>query len=173
MNNERSARLLRYLMSRTWVSIASLLVATAVAIPTYLYLGHRFFCDERTIRQGANIDAACRLVAFSGVAAVVAILAVLQWRRPLAVVLLIEAAALTFAIGLVVADSATYIAHFPYYACYNDVPFTEVHHVGWLFAVWGVPLALILLRAFGAWTTGVERPEHAQPREPEFDEPLW
>jgi len=68
------------------------------------------------------------------------------------------AAALTVAIGLVLADSATYIARIP------DTGYAEVSHVPGVGAVPAVALGFLLLRAFGAWT-GVERASRAQTAE--------
>ena len=61
---------LRYLMTRTWMSILGLFVAVPVA--AFYYIAHVPLdggCTVVTTRQGANIDLACGVVAFSGLAA--------------------------------------------------------------------------------------------------------
>ena len=57
---------LRYLMTRTWLSVLSVSVAVVVAIPTYVFLGHRVICSGPTVLRGADIDTACTLVGYSG-----------------------------------------------------------------------------------------------------------
>jgi hypothetical protein len=151
---------LRYLMTRTWMSVACLLVAIPVAIRDVFALGYRFSCDVNfnidagvcsdpavIFRQGANIDLACQVVAFSAFATLLALvpLDVDKKGRSVGVLLFLEAGALMVAIGLVLADSATYVARIP------DTGYAEVSHVPGLVAVPAVALAFLLLRAFGAW----------------------
>ena len=172
MTSGLPAFVLRYLMSRTWVFVLSLLGVAAVGIFTWVGLAHpsilshlylpsnsvgdryaQDVCNVWGVRRGVNIDHATKLVATSGIAAVVAVAVVLKRRRLLTAVLLLETVALCIAIGLVAADSATYVAD---YDC-SYSPHSAAFHVQWLFAALGVPLALLLFRAIGAWK-GVEPP---------------
>jgi len=154
------------------MSILGLFVAVPVA--AFDYLAHlpslaAPACTVVTTRQGANIDLACAVVAFSGLAVLLVTLVVGKdlskgKGRDVAVLLFLEAGALATAIGLVLADSATYVAVYDevlddFYDCYNPGPTTVVaSHVYGLLTVVGLSLLFVLLRAFGAWT-GVERPE--------------
>ena len=156
---------LRYLMTRTWMSALSLPVAAGAATYAYMRDGDRVFgCIGLTVHQGTNIDYACVLVGFSAIAALVVLSALSlaqESRRILAVLLGLEAVALGIAMSLVAADSATYVASFIDYLCSPpEGPARYVHHVDALFAAWGAPFLLLLLRAVGAWT-GVERLERA------------
>ena len=154
---------LRYLMTRTWMSVVALLVAVPVAIRDVFALGYRISCHLNfdidyqcygpavVFRQGANIDLACQIVAWSAFATLLALvpLAIDKKARGLAVLLLLEAVALTIAIGFAVADFATYVARIP------DTGYREVSHVPGLIAVPAVAVVFLVLRAYGAWN-GVE-----------------
>src|SRR5580765_205856 len=106
---------LRYLMTRTWMSIVCLFVAIPEATRAVFALGYRLSCHVNfdidaagcsdpvvIFRQGANIDLACRVVAFSGFATL--LVAFVLWSdaywgkrkqgRGLAVLLFLEAAVL-------------------------------------------------------------------------------
>lgn len=144
-------------MTRTWMSVVCLLVAIPVAIRDVFALDYRISCHVNfdidaapcstpsvIFRQGANIDLSCRVVVLSGLATVLALLSIRRGRG-LAVVLLLEAGALTVAIGLALADVATYVARIP------DTGYSEVSHVPGLVVVPAVAVVFLLLRAYGAW----------------------
>jgi len=127
-------------------------------------------CSRAVILQGANIDRACLLVALSALVALVGLVALAlarQTRRTLAVLLFLEAIAMTIAIALVLADSATYLVSVPHRGCPGGdwPPHLDVHHRYWLLAVCGMSSAFLLLRAFGAWR-GVEQPDPPESRSP-------
>src|SRR6478736_8539242 len=98
---------LRYLMTRTWMSILCLSVAVPIAAFDYLALSTDNLCSRANL-QGANIDLACRVVAFSGLAVLLVTASSLvvgndlakdRFRRELAVLLFVEAGALALALG--------------------------------------------------------------------------
>ena len=171
MNSGLPAFVLRSLMSRTWVSVLGLCGAAVIALFTWIALadpmtlesrlsgiiGFRYYeqvCDG-FVQHGVNLGLANPLVAFSGIAFAVGVAAVRAWRRLLVVLLLLEAISLSVAISLVAAYSAAWVKDV---CVYDAAGRSVVPHLEWLFfAVWGVPLALLLLRAFGAWK-GVEPP---------------
>jgi hypothetical protein len=163
----------RYLMTRTWMSVVSLIVAIVAAaldyFPTSPGLGI-LDCDWEDVLQGANINLACRIVVLTGAAVLVTMLVTRhglpqdRFRRALAVLLFLEAGALAVAVGFILADSATWVAELTYYDCPAGRS-PVVGHVYGLLAVCGVTLAFVLLRAFGAWT-GVERADRAHRPEP-------
>ena len=168
---ERTAlTVLRSLMTRTWMSTACLLVAVPVAIRDVFALGYRVSCHVNfnidaqcygptvIFRQGANIDLACQVVAWSAFATLLALVSIRR-DRGLAVLLCLAAGALTVAIGLAMADSATYVARIP------DTGYSEVSHVPGLVVVPAVTLVFLLLRAFGAWNR-IERPDRTPCPEP-------
>jgi hypothetical protein len=153
--------------------VVCLLVAVPVAIRDVFALGYRISCHVNfnidaggcarggptvIFRQGANIDLACQVVAWSAFATLLALVAVRRGRG-LAVLLCLAGGALMVAIGLVLADSATYIARIP------DTGYKEVSHVPGLVAVPAVALGFLLLRAFGAWNR-IERPDRTPWPEP-------
>jgi hypothetical protein len=154
------------------MSVLGLFGAMAAVVWAYVNLGHPDGCTGLPIPHGASIHLAWTLVGYTAVAALVAlsVLEVAQQRgRLLAVLLSIEATALTVAIGLVLADSATFVVDS--YACYlqgntgAEYSPTPAYHVDWLFAVWGVPTAFLVLRAVGAWRAAepLDRPVEAAP----------
>ena len=157
-------RTLRYLMTRTWISVVFLLVAIPEAIRDVFALGYRISCHVNfnidaglcsvpsvIFRQGANIDLACQVVAWSAFATLLALVSIRRGRG-IAVLLCLAAGAFMVAISLVLADSATYIARIP------DTGYAEVSHVPGLVAVPAIALGFLLLRAFGAWNR-IERPD--------------
>jgi hypothetical protein len=155
---------LRYLMTRTWTTVGCLFVAVLAATFDYFVGGKGDVPHCTTTLQGANIELACLIVGCSGAFALLTTLVLAKdlgqakYRRDVAVLLFIEAALLTAAVGFLLADSATYVVrNSGAYGCYVDRPGTEVIHVYGLLAVSIVALLLALLRAFGAWT-GVEPP---------------
>jgi hypothetical protein len=157
---------LRYLMTRTWMSMVCFLVAVPVATRDFFDLGQRFLCNWSwadygcvtvIFHQGANIDLACQVVTVSGIATMLALVLTKARGRGLAVLLFLEAGALMVAFGLVLADSATYVARI------RDTGYTEVSHVPGLLVVSWFSVWFLLLRAFGAWN-GIERPDPAQRR---------
>jgi hypothetical protein len=162
---------LRYLMTRTWMSVLCLFVLVPIAAFDYFAHLPDNLCSRANL-QGANIDLACGVVAFSGFAALLVTASSLvvgndlakdRFRRELAVLLFVEAGALAFAIGLVLADSATYIALTGYDINTSrcPVPHPVGSHVYGLLTVVSLSLLFVLLRAFGAWT-GVERRDPKQ-----------
>jgi len=169
---------LRYLMTRTWMSMVCLLVAVPVATRDVFDLGGRIVGDTVIFHQGANIDLACRVVVYSAVATLLLAHNVNirrlaadggsvrnEKRRVLAVLFFLEAGALTVAIGLALADFATYVARIP------DTGYREVSHVPGLIAVPSVALLFLLLRAYGAWN-GIERRDPTQRRRSNWAVPL-
>jgi hypothetical protein len=149
-------------MTHTWVSLLALPVAVIGAMKTYLIVESGSSCG--TLTHGGNIETACILVALSGIAAsfmlLVALLVAAQFPGLQVGILLVEALVLIVAIGLVAADSATSI--FVVTGCSDPIkPHAEIHHVGAIYAVWGVPSALFLLRAVGAWTAPGPEPQPA------------
>src|SRR3954447_5820044 len=107
---------LRYLMTRTWMSVVSLFVATGVGFAFMFVLSGRaffsLFCMGPSLQSGANIDHASRVVAFSGVAVLMALCVIgfmPELRRLLGALLFLEAGALIVGLGLVAADSARYV----------------------------------------------------------------
>ena len=156
----------RYLMTRTWMSALGLVLAGAAA--TFGYVVHYTLggCSGEVTLQGANIDVACLVIAISGAAALLALAALALAKEKgqgLAVLLFLEAGALLVAIGSVLADSARYVIGHASDSCYYPGDPTVVSHVYGLIAVLCVTVPLLLLRAFGAWT-GVERLGPAQRR---------
>ncbi len=128
-------------------------------------LGYRFSCHVNfnidrqcygptvIFRQGANIDLACRVVVLSALATLLLALSLRKEKgRVLAVLLFLEAVTLTVAIGLALADYATYVARIP------DTGYREVSHVPGIIAVPAVSVVFLLLRAYGLWN-GIERAE--------------
>jgi len=157
---------LRYLMTRTWMSVVGLSVLAPGAAWDYHVTrpgAHR--CDFLTTIQGANTELACRVVAYSGAAVLLALWLARfsgkdfpdRYRRPFAALFFLEAGALTLAIGLLLAESATHVAADVRggYLC-PDGPDLVTRHLYTLLAVSCVTLPFVLLRALGAWR-GVER----------------
>lgn len=140
MDSGRPAFMLRYLMSRTWVSVLGLLAAGMAAIVAFFFVASSDY--------GGKLDLATSVVETSALYVLVGVAFVQKRRRLLAPLLALGAAALCTGIGLVAADSATYVFVVGCeFSCQNG----PVTGMGWLFALWGVPAALLLLRAFGAW----------------------
>jgi hypothetical protein len=111
-------------------------------------------CEGQPLR-GANIGHAVALAFFGGLAALVVTGGVRltseifwprYWRPLLAAVLLLEAATLGLAIALVALDSSTWIQQNS--ACglgFGADQGTSTAHFGYLYILWAVPLALILV----------------------------
>jgi hypothetical protein len=159
--------MLRYVMTRTWMSVVSLFVASGVAFLLMLVLSgatyFSLFCMGPSLQSGANIDHASKLVGFTGLAGLVALLA-LQFMpergRVLGALLFLQAGALIVGLGLVAADSARYVEVYSDNGCTTG---REVHDVAWLLGVWGALTVVLLLRAVGAWR-GVKRLDSTEPR---------
>ncbi len=155
---------LRYLMTRTWLSVGCLFVAVSAATMDYFVAGKGDASDCTRTLQGANIELACLIVGCSGAVALFTALVLAndlgqaKHRRDVAVLLFVEAALLTVAIGFLLADSATYVVrNSGAYGCYVDRPGTEVIHVYGLLGMSSVALLLVLFRGYGAWI-GIEPP---------------
>jgi len=158
---------LRYLMTRTWLSVVGLLVATGLAVLLWLVLSgatyFSMFCMGPRLESGANIAHASKVVGFTGIAGLVALLALRfmpERGRLLGALLLLEAGALIVGLGLVAADSARYVEIYWDNGCTTG---REAHSVAWLFGAWGVLMVVLVLRGFGAWR-GFRRLDTAEPR---------
>lgn len=148
----------RFVLKRpVWIGLLSMLFASGVAIYGFFgTFGVNLFCTGHPVR-GANIDHALALAFFGGLAAPVVTgalrlvsqkLSLRLWRPLLAAVLLLEAAALVLAIAFVALDSATYVESGGCFAMLGP-PKTgaETARFGYLYVLWAVPLALILIAA--------------------------
>jgi hypothetical protein len=133
-----------------------MLFAGGVAIYGFAgVLGVSLFCSGKPPR-GANIDHALELAFLAGLAGPVAIAVIRRvseafsprlWRPLLAVVLLLEAAILGLAIAFVALDSATYVEKGGCFAMIGppEKGTVETAHFGYLYILWSVPIALLLL----------------------------
>ena len=101
MDSGRPAFMLRYLMSRTWVSVLGLLAAGMAAIVAFFFVASSDY--------GGKLDLATSVVETSALYVLVGVAFVQKRRRLLAPLLALGAAALCTGIGLVAADSATYV----------------------------------------------------------------
>lgn len=148
----------RFLLKPGWIGLLSMLFASAVAVYGYVgVLGVSLFCSGQPPR-GANINHALALAFLAGLAVPVALVVIKLvsaelserfWGPLLAGVLLLEAAALGLAIAFVALDSATYVERGGCFALPGppEKPTTETAHFGYLYVLWAVPLALILIGA--------------------------
>jgi Zn-dependent protease with chaperone function len=129
-------------------SMLALLLAALVAAVTHLHFSGGLFCSSEHVR-GANIDHAFSVAFIAGLTGSVLVLCVRKRLRLLAAVLMLAAMALGVAIALVAWDSATYTAQ---RSC-GLLTSTETainERVYYLYALWGVPLALLLRSAVRA-----------------------
>jgi hypothetical protein len=152
----------RFLLKPVWIGLLSMLFASAVAVYGFVEVfGVSLFCSGQPPR-GANIDHALALAFFAGLAVPVAMamiklvsgrLSERLWPPLLASVLLLEAAALGLAIAFVALDSSTYVERGGCFAMLGppEKPSTETVHFGYLYVLWAVPLALILIGAAGVF----------------------
>jgi hypothetical protein len=99
------------------------------------------------LASGANIDHALLLAFVGGLAGSLLTVIVNRWRRLLAVCLLLDAAMLSVAVALVALDAATYRqTHCT--GLFSSVPTPgETAHVTYLYALWGLGIALLLVQA--------------------------
>ncbi|SRR6266536_3558155 len=134
-------RLARLLVRPASLAVLSMLVAFAAAMVTYAQfdLSVTLLCSGTTVR-GSNVYGGLALVSFATPAELVFIFLARKRRRLLAAILLLGAAALGIAIGLVALDSATYVVR----TCGSA-------HASYLYFLWPVSLALLLLQAVRAW----------------------
>jgi hypothetical protein len=132
------------------LSVASMLFACGVALASALAVSFQtnpsLLCSSQRL-HGANIAHALGFIGFAGVGVTVVILCVRRRQRPLAFVLLLGAATLSVAIALVALDSATYQANVTCVTLLGEENGTLVAHVGYLYGLWGAPLALLLCAA--------------------------
>jgi hypothetical protein len=99
--------------------------------------------------RGANVHHALDLAFVSGFAVSVAICFVAGWRRLLLGALVLGAAVLSLELALVADDSATYTGnHCPPMFLFDvsSVPSVERAQVGYLYVLWGIALAIVLLQ---------------------------
>jgi len=126
--------------------VLSMLVVSGVAV--YLFLGPdlnlTLFCTGGLIR-GANIEIALGVGFLGGLAGVVAIaVAARVSGYLLSAVLFLGAAMVAVALALVAADSATFIQDESDCGFFSGGEGTATAHVGYLYALWGVPLVVLL-----------------------------
>jgi hypothetical protein len=160
-------------MSRTWLAVVGISVASAASILVYLELRYRLdltwtdvpwgtatigptWCSAPRIGSGADLGTAAALVAVSGLAAASGVAVARKRPRLLASIFLAEAVALAVGLGLVAADSATWwashhCAAFSYGPGPGGYRGKAVTGFDWLYLVYGVPFALLFLRGLGAW----------------------
>jgi hypothetical protein len=154
------------------LSALSMILASAVAIAGfYEVLGLSLFCTEHE-RRGANIVAALVVALTGSVAGLVLLLLVRKWRHFLAVVLLLVAATLGVAIGLVALDSATFIQKNGSCGLGLFGPpetGTSTGHFWYLYLFWGVAIAVLLV---GAGSVLGEAPPFDPPKS-RYDQPGW
>jgi hypothetical protein len=128
------------------LGVLSMLVVSGVAV--YVFFGPildlTLFCTGGEIR-GANIDTATGVALFGGLGGVVAIaVAARVSGYVLSAVLFLGAVMLAVALAFVAADSATYIQDEGYCGFFSTEEGTETAHFGYLYALWGVPLVVLL-----------------------------
>jgi hypothetical protein len=136
------------------LSVLSMLFASVVAVATFLSLSSPggIACGVDKLVRGANINHGLGIVALGGLADSALIVCVRRWRRLLAAALLLGAATLGIAIAFVAVDSATQIDTESCASLLGVTPETRaVHHVYELYALWGLPLGLLLLAAGAPW----------------------
>src|SRR3954452_21858526 len=134
-------------------SILILVVASVVAVIAWPTLRTRGLCDLEVLR-GANINHAAVLALFCGVFGSIALAAWRRDPRKLAVALLVSAVLLSTSVALVSFDSAAYAVYVRYSAgdMFNcpEANTTAIHHVWYLYPVWGSAVTLLLLQAVRA-----------------------
>jgi hypothetical protein len=138
---------------RVWVTVLSLLFASAVSLLTWFYLDtiETPICGNPHVTHGATIDAAILIALAGGIGESVLILGIKARSQLLLGALFLGIATIGLAIDLVAVDSATYTQRSPETA--DCAPWTQTSHVDFLYLLWGVPLAVLILQALraGGW----------------------
>jgi hypothetical protein len=127
------------------LGVLSMLVVSGVAISVFVELfGLTFSCIGGVIR-GGNVETAAVVGLFGGLAGVVAIaVAARVSGYLLSAVLFLGAAMLAVALAFVAADSASFIQDNSYCGFLSAEEGTATGHFGYLYALWGVPLIILL-----------------------------
>jgi hypothetical protein len=151
LDKERlSVRFLRFLLKPrpAQLGVLSMLFVGGVALFEYVSLGlATLFCTGGVIR-GANIETAVGVAFFGGLAGAVVIAVAARFSGYLlAVALFLGAAVLVAALALVAADSATYIQDNGYCGFFTDETGSSTYNFGYLYALWGVPLVVLVFAA--------------------------
>ena len=107
--------------------------------------------------SGGGIHAAFYVVVLGGLAGSVWLVVARNRPRLLAASLLVGAAALGLALGLVALDSATYVQRSG--PLFGRPPETAADHLGYLYLYWGAPLAVLALQAAHAWLRAGAAPD--------------
>ncbi len=147
------------------LGVLGALLATSTAIYTWVGLdSHKpRDCDFTacTTTTGASIHAALYLVVVGGLVGSLWFVIARNRPRLLAASLLVGAAVLGLALGLVAVDSATYVQRSR--SLFGLPPETSSEHLGSLYLVWGAPLVLLVFQAGHAWLRSDEGCDQQQP----------
>jgi hypothetical protein len=136
---------------RIWASVFSLVFASAVALVTWIDLAFADTgCPKEHTTQGAAIDTAIIVVLLASLGEPLLIQMVRARSHLLVGALLLGAATLGLALALVAFESATYTSANPTSADCDAG--SQTVHVGFLYTLWGVPLAVLLLEVLRAWS---------------------
>jgi hypothetical protein len=130
------------------LSVLSMLFAIFATIIVWFDVVFTF--DKRTaLFVGANIEHALADVSAAGILGLLLIGFVRRKRRLLIALLVFEAATLGAALVLVALDRATYNEQLTCdFLCFgSDKPYTETHHLWFLYLLWGLPFAALLVQA--------------------------
>jgi hypothetical protein len=151
-------RVVRLLLRPVSLAVLSLGCVAGAAIAAVADATQTLFCQDVS---GANIDQAVNVVFFGClpltlIALLVGLVAPAR-SIPLAVALLLDAAALAVAVAFVALDAATYQGG----NCTLGGP-PSPRHVGYLYIAWGVPLAVLLMRAGRVLLTGTGKSKAGQ-----------
>jgi hypothetical protein len=133
------------LVGPTSLSVLSLVFAATVAAVTWFAFSfdQGFLCTAKDVQtHGVAVEAAVGLVLFGGLLEALFVLFLCRRRTAFLGTLLLATGTLGLAMTLVAFDSATW----SWIDTHGDCG-SETHHVGYLYALWGAPLALLLLQA--------------------------
>ena len=141
-------KLLRALIHPATLGVLALLLASGAAALglAIVSLSFEMFCRirDQTDVHGTASRLALLLVLVAELVAAVAVPFVRKRPRRLFAVLLAGAATLGLGLVLVASDSATYVQRVSFYDCPAE---TDTARLGFLYTLWGLPLAVLLVQA--------------------------
>ena len=141
-------KLLRALVHPATLGVLALLLASGAAALglAVVSLSLEMFCRIRhqAVLHGSASRAALYIVVVLGIAGAVAVPLVRRRPQLLLGALLGGAAAVGLGLGLVASDSATYVQRVSFYDCPAE---TDTARLDFLYTLWGVALAVLLVQA--------------------------